>query len=193
MFWNKKVNFKSNEIPKTISFSATKYDRHERRGFLLKLLNCANCKRDFPLPLEREDHAKYRLVGLSTVSDVRVRIVLIFSNECLIECSYEGCNFRVSQFQDILLHMTNNHDINLKNTIRRMEALAGRSVEPQKCRICEAMFKGVSEIQVKTAFITYLHFATPQLTIWLWIARTTSRITTQISIHSSVTSVATGP
>jgi len=107
----------------------TKYDRHERRGFLLKLLNCASCKREFPLPLEREDHAKY-------------------SDDCLIECSYEGCNFRVSQFQDILLHMTNNHDINLKNTIRRMEALAGRSVEPQKCRICEAVFRGVSEIQV---------------------------------------------
>ena len=49
--------------------------------------------------------------------------------------------------------MTNNHDINLKNTIRRMEALAGRSVEPQKCRICEAVFRGVSEIQVNTALI----------------------------------------
>ena len=44
-------------------FLDPKYDRHERRGFLLKLLNCASCKREFPLPLEREDHAKYRLVG----------------------------------------------------------------------------------------------------------------------------------
>ena len=52
--------------------------------------------------------------------------------------------------------MTNNHDINLKNTIRRMEALAGRSVEPQKCRICEAVFKGVSEIQVTAAFKTLI-------------------------------------
>ena len=51
--------------------------------------------------------------------------------------------------------MTNNHDINLKNTIRRMEALAGRSVEPQKCRICEAVFRGVSEIQVNAAFNSY--------------------------------------
>ena len=63
----------------------------------------------------------------------------------------------MSQFQDILLHMTNNHDINLRNTIRRMEALAGRSVEPQKCRICEAVFKGVSEIQVNAAFNTRNH------------------------------------
>ena len=119
---------------------------------MLKLLNCASCKREFPLPLEREDHAKYRLVGpFGNIFRVRS----FFSDDCLIECSYEGCNFRVSQFQDILLHMTNNHDINLKNTIRRMEALAGRSVEPQKCRICEAVFRGVSEIQVNAAFNSY--------------------------------------
>ena len=108
------------------------------------------------------------------------------SNECLIECSYEGCNFRVSQFQDILLHMTNNHDINLRNTIRRMEALAGRSVEPQKCRICEAVFKGVSEIQVTAAFNTRNRTDDTN-------ARCTSRITTLTSTRLSVTSVATGP
>ena len=56
----------------------------------------------------------------------------------------------------MLLHMTNNHDINLRNTIRRMEALAGRAAEPQRCRICEAVFNGVSEIQVPFSWYSVL-------------------------------------
>ena len=40
--------------------SATKLSRYEKKNFLLKLLKCETCEKEFSFSKDREEHAKSR-------------------------------------------------------------------------------------------------------------------------------------